>query len=203
MRKINPFFNKQNLLEDGFCLNYGKMRCMKKAIVIIVIIIGVAALFYTISGQSPIDKTVAPTTNKGDTFRPDPSNATFTIDDEQITLSGGRKNAPSGETGILDKFAYGDISADGKDDTVLFLVQSGGGSGTFIYLAGYVSGPVTYRGSAATFIGDRIAPESISINKGVVTVKYLDRKEDEAFAAEPTIPVSRQFVFKNGEFVEK
>ena len=176
---------------------------MKKVLIALIIIIGAVALLYVMRDTSPSKKVETPQAKEGGTFRPDPSNATFTIDDEQIILSGGRKNAPWGETGILDKFAYGDIGADGKDDTVLFLVQSGGGSGTFIYLAGYVSGPVTYRGSIATFLGDRIAPESISINKGVVTVKYLDRKEDEAFATEPTVPVSRQFVFKNGEFVEK
>ena len=66
-----------------------------------------------------------------------------------------------------------------------------------------MSGPVNYKGSIATFLGDRVAPESISISKGVVTIKYLDRKEDEAFAAEPTVSVTKQFIYKNGELVEK
>jgi len=185
-------------------LNYGRIKYMKKALLILIIIIGAAAVFYAWRSNSTDDKTVtSPTANSG-SFKPDPSNATFTIDDEPISLSAGRNEGASGEeTTLLDKFAYGDINADGKVDTALFLVQSGGGSGTFLYLAGYVSGPVNYKGSDATFIGDRVAPQSISISKGIVTIKYLDRGPDDSFATEPTISVSKQFVYKDGELVEK
>ena len=103
----------------------------------------------------------------------------------------------------MDKFAYGDLNADGKEDTVLLLTRYGAGSGIFIYLAAFTSGPVTYKGSKAIFIGDRIAPKSLSIKGDTVTVEYLDRKPDEAFATEPTVSASKQFTYKNGEFVEK
>ena len=103
----------------------------------------------------------------------------------------------------MDKFAYGDINADNKNDIVLFLARYGGGSGIFIYLAAFVSGPVTYKGSNTVFIGDRVSPQSISVKNDVVTVKYLDRKEGEAFAAEPTVLISKQFIFNNGEFQVK
>jgi len=182
---------------------------MKKIIVIIIIFIG-AALLYTMSDKSTTHKTITPTANKGNTFRPDPSNATFTFDDGPITLSKGKNETTIDsnsslveETALLDKFAYGDINSDGKEDTALFLVRSGGGSGTFIYLAAYVSGPITYRGSEAFFIGDRISPQAIFIKGGVVTINYLDRKPDEAFATEPTVPVSKRFVYKDGELKEK
>ena len=107
------------------------------------------------------------------------------------------------ETVLLDQFAYGDINADGKEDAVFFLARYGGGSGTFIYLAAFVSGPVTYRGSEATFIGDRVSPQSISINNTTVTVKYLDRAADEPLAAEPTIQASKQFSYRVGGFEER
>jgi len=176
---------------------------MKKVFIVLIIVIGVVALFYFWNNNSAQDKAATPFQEKNSSFKPDPSNATFNIDDEEVILSGGRKNTSTEETNILDKLAYGDVNADGKEDTILFLVQSGGGSGTFIYLAGYISGPVTYRGSTATFIGDRIVPQSISISKGVVTIKYLDRGTDDAFATEPTIQVSKEFIFKDGEFVER
>ncbi|MDO8569559.1 MAG: hypothetical protein Q7R89_02160 [bacterium] len=185
------------------------MRRMKK-IIIIIIVVAIAALLYTMRDNSPRDKTVTPTVSEKGVFRPDPSSATFIFDDEEITLSAGRNeksitpgNALVEETVLMDKFAYGDINADGKEDTVLFLARYGGGSGTFIYLGAYVSGPVTYRGSRAILIGDRIVPQSISINKGIITIKYLDRKEDEPFSAEPTVSISKQFIYKNGELVEK
>ena len=160
--------------------------------------------------DSSTNKTGTLSKSEGGVFHPDPSNATFIFDEEAITLSAGRNekkvlpgNTLVEETILLDKFAYGDINADGKEDTVLFLARYGAGSGTFIYLAAFVSGPVTYRGTEATFIGDRIAPQSVSINGGGVTVEYLDRGADEALAAEPTVATSKRFVYRAGEFQER
>ena len=181
-----------------------------KKIIITIIVIGAIALLYAMRDNTSVNKTSEPTVDDDSNFRPDPSNATFVIDNESITLSRGRNEREitpgstlTEETVLLDKFAYGDLNSDGKVDTAILLARYGGGSGTFIYVAVFVSGPVTYRGSQAIFIGDRIAPQSISINGGIVTVEYLDRGPDEAFAAEPTIPTSKQFIYKNGEFVER
>jgi len=181
-----------------------------KKVIIIVIILAVGGLFYYYAtrDKSPV-KVGTPTANENGNFRPDPSNATFTFEDESITLSAGRKEmAVAGsvlteEIVLMDEFAYGDINLDTKEDTVLFLARYGAGSGTFIYVAAFVSGPVNYKGSDALYIGDRISPQSISIDKGVITVKYLDRESDEPMAAEPTVPVSKQFVYRNGELQER
>ena len=182
---------------------------MRKTI-IIVIILAVAVTLYALWDSFSADKTGVSITDDDGTFHQDPSNATFTIDDELVTLSAGRneraitpESSLTEETILLDKFAYGDINADGKEDTLLLLARYGGGSGTFIYLAAFVSGPVTYRGSNAVFIGDRIAPQSISLNGAIVTVEYLDRGPDDAFAVEPTILTTKQFIYRNGELAEK
>jgi len=180
-----------------------------KKIVFFVLIITVIVGYFVLRDNTP--KNIETTTNDTvTTGHPDPANATFIFDEGSITLSKGRSekaitpgSAFVEETSILDKFAYGDINADGKEDAVLFLANYGAGSGTFIYLAGYVSGPVTYRGTKVVFIGDRITPQSLSIDRGVVTVKYLDREADDAYAVEPTIPKTLQFIYKNGEFQEK
>ncbi|MEK7461570.1 MAG: hypothetical protein AAB586_00665 [Patescibacteria group bacterium] len=184
---------------------------MKKIIVIVIIIIcAVLVLSYVVRNNFLIDTNKIPITSETSSFQPDPSNATFTLDNESITLAEGKnvKSVVPGsalveETSLMDKFAYGDINADDKEDTALFLARYGGGSGLFIYLAVFVSGPVTYKGSRAIFIGDRITPQSLSIKEDVITVKYLDRKDGEAFTTEPTVLVSKQFVFKNGELQEK
>ena len=181
-----------------------------KKVFIVIVVIGAIALLYAMRDNSPVNKENEQTVSEDDNFRPDPSNATFIIDDESITLSRGRAereiapgSALTEETILMDKFAYGDLNIDGKKDTALLLARYGGGSGTFIYVAAFISGPVTYRGSEAIFIGDRIEPQSISINAGVVKVEYLDRGPDDAFAVEPTIPTSKEFVYKNGKFVER
>ena len=43
----------------------------------------------------------------------------------------------------------------------------------------------------------------VSIKQGVVTIEYLDRRPDEALAAEPTVLISRQFTYRAGEFEER
>lgn len=195
----------------GGCSSFHvKIELMKKIVLIILILIIGAFLYYALRNNLFTSKTEAPQISEGSDFNPDPSNATFTFESEPVTLSAGRNertvapgSAMTEETVLLDKFAYGDINTDDKKDTALLLVQYGAGSGTFTYVAVFVSGPLTYKGSEAVFIGDRIVPQSISISNGIVTVTYLDRKSNESMTTEPTVLVSKEFVFKNGEFQEK
>ena len=147
-------------------------------------------------------------TTVGAGFNPDASSATFTFDDgSKVTLSKGKGQSndqgDNVQTTLLTVKGYGDLNGDGKNDAVLFLSQDGGGSGLFIYAAAFVSGPVGYKGTNAVFLGDRISPQSVSISHSVATVNYLDRKPDEPFSADPTVPTSKQFSYQNGQFVEK
>lgn len=136
--------------------------------------------------------------------RPDPSNATFVFDDGPVTLKDGESSEPPVETNLTDKIAYGDVNADGKNDAVALIVQSGGGSGEFIYVAAYVSGNVAYKGSNAIFIGDRVSPQSIDINQdGSIRVTYLDRGPNEPMSAEPTILTTKYYVYKSGNLEER
>jgi len=178
---------------------------MKKSLILIIIVL--ITLGYWFSGTR--EATLNPDSSPSVLFQPNPENAIFLFDDRPITLTNGRSEQRDMATGmtdevwLLDKKVAGDLNNDQKNDTVILLARSGGGSGVFIYIATYISGPVSYKGTNAIFIGDRISPESVSIANGVITFKYLDRKSNEPFAAEPTVPVSKQFTYQNGEFVEK
>ncbi len=175
-----------------------------KKIFIIMIMLAALTLFY-FTRDNTVNVESGTSVNQGDAFRPDPSSATFTFDDEVVTLSRGRHadEDSAEETALLDLTAYGDLNADGKKDTIVLLARSSGGSGIFIYVAAYVSGPVNYKGSNAIFLGDRVAPQNIAIKDGVVTVSYLDRSPEEALASEPTIPASLQLIYRNGELQER
>lgn len=176
---------------------------MKKLLLLLVVIAG-ALFFLSRNGSEGVPQNVQ--TNTGSA---NPNNATFSFDDGSVTLSSGRGEKEDEESEftesveLLPENAKGDLNADGKDDTVVLLARSGGGSGVFIYIAAYVSGPVNYKGTNAIFIGDRVSPESISVSNGVVTFEWLDRRPDEPFAAEPTVPASEQFVYQNGSFRER
>ncbi|MBX4198725.1 hypothetical protein KW800_00365 [Candidatus Parcubacteria bacterium] len=182
---------------------------MKKVLILSVLLIvaAVAWFFWPGRGSNATPEVkIAPATSK-----PDASNATFIFEDGPVTLKNGVGFSSSGgdafvqtETGLADKTVYGDINDDSKNDAVVILTQDGFGSGFFIYVAAYVSGNVSYKGSNAVFIGDRISPQSISIDsKGLIKVKYLDRKPEEPFAAEPTVPTTKTYTYVSGELVEK
>ena len=180
---------------------------MKKLFLVIVIIVVGLGYFALRDGT---DEAVPNVPIVDDGFRPDPSNATFIFDEGPVTLEKGIRevevapgSAMKEETLLTDFVGYGDVNKDGKNDAVAILVQSGGASGVFIYLAGYVSGPVTYKGTNAIFLGDRITPKSVSISNEIITVNYLDRKESEPFTAEPTVPVARNFQYQGGTLIEK
>lgn len=174
---------------------------MKKILFLLIIVIAALGFMWW-NGNKDVKVN---TDNKpaNTTFKPDASNATFQFDEGAATLKNGKTESDGGEISLLDKVAYGDLNKDDKQDSAVLLASSGGGSGVFIYAAAYVSGPVNYKGTNAVFLGDRIAPQSVSITSGTVTVTYLDRRPDEPFAAEPTIRTTRQFIFQNGELVEK
>ncbi|MBX4181469.1 hypothetical protein KW807_01225 [Candidatus Parcubacteria bacterium] len=173
---------------------------MKKVLILIIIIAGVGFIYWHKNPQTSTN----PTSTTGSTTKPNPESATISFDDESVTLSNGKDtNSDGEETEILPQQDYGDLNNDGKDDTVFLVARSGGGSGVFIYAAAYVSGPINYKGSNAVFLGDRIAPKSIGVSNGVATITYLDRREDEPFAAEPTISRTIKLVYENGELVEK
>jgi hypothetical protein len=157
---------------------------MKKLLFLVIIIGGLIYLFRGASSTN-LNNTTDPDVQ----FAPEPAVSAF--------------SDIEGEAEVLEKRASGDINNDGKLDTVVLIAESGGGSGVFVYAAAYVSGPVSYKGTNTIFLGDRISPQSVSISSGVATVRYLDRQEDEPFAAEPTISVSKQFVYRNGKFVER
>jgi hypothetical protein len=152
----------------------------------------------------------APITIATDTTHPDPSNATFQFEDGPLTLKNGTVTTnvtPNGEltleTDLTNTIAYGDLNGDGKNDAAFLLVQTSSGTGVFFNVAAYVSGLVTYKGTNAVFLGDRIIPKSIAIANGIITVTYLDRTASEAMTDDPTLLVTKQFVYTQGALAEK
>ncbi len=119
----------------------------------------------------------------------DYANATYRIENEDVTLSRGTRSVPAApgsatqhvtrlsghpECGRFEK----------KAAAAVFIVDDPGGSGTFFYVGvALADGPATN----AVFLGDRIAPQSIVFRGNGIVVTYLDRKPNDPMAAKPTL----------------
>lgn len=184
---------------------------MKKPFVLIIIILAAGLLWYLVhkTTNTPIPTTGTSTAQTSTlAAHPDPKNASFQFEDSAVQLKDGVNQTPVEgsamveRTELADVVGYGDLNNDSKEDTGVILIQSGGGTGIFFYVAGFASSPTGYKGTNALFLGDRISPKSITIKNGLMTVTYLDRKETDPFSTEPTIPTTKVFKFSKGNLVD-
>ncbi len=142
----------------------------------------------------------------------DPQNATYLIDEKEVTLVNGiseQEAAPGSATKIVTKY-FGnavnvDLNSDGLMDSGFLLTQDGGGSGTFFYVAAAINKAGSTQGTNAIFLGDRIAPQSTNVdpnNPVQFIVNYAERKASDPMSAQPSVAVSRTFKLDNGTLVE-
>ena len=171
---------------------------MKKIISIIVAIVIVGFGFWLWSTIKPESKQEVIL---------DPQNATYVIEGQEVVLIDGEsKEETLSESEMMTQYfgneTKGDFNNDGIEDAVFLLVQDGGGSGVFYYVAVVLGTVDNYKGTNAIFIGDRIAPQTTEFRDGEIIVNYAERKSDEPMTAEPSIGVSRYFKISGDELVE-
>ncbi len=132
----------------------------------------------------------------------DPLNATYNIEGQPITLVNGKSaiQAAPGSTSLITTSAFGqptigDVNGDGKADAALILVRSGGGSGTFYYVAAAIDAPSGTQGTNAVLLGDRIAPQNVQIANGQIIANYAVRKSGEPMTTAPSVGMSMYFSY--------
>lgn len=133
----------------------------------------------------------------------------YEVEETQVLLVNGvaeMEAAPGSATKITTRYfgneVFGDLNGDGKEDVAFLLTQDPGGSGTFYYVVVAWRTESGYSGSNGVFLGDRIAPQSMAIENGLVVVNYAERKPGEDFAAQPSVGVTRQFSLKESRLAE-
>ncbi|MFZ2049146.1 MAG: hypothetical protein WAV25_02535 [Minisyncoccia bacterium] len=180
------------------------MKTLLKIVVVVLIVLGIWFL-YNKTSKAP---TATDVTNQALLTHPDPSNATFDFEDGALTLKDGvnekqvDKSSAVVETSLTDIVGFGDLNNDKKEDAVVVLVQDGAGSGLFVYIAGFVSAPLKYFGTNAIFVGDRVEPKTITIKNGLISLTYLDRRTNEPMSAEPTLSITKTYIYSKGLLVE-
>jgi len=127
-----------------------------------------------------------------------PLDATYRIDDREVTLTNGVSQTPAApgsatltEVRIWGEPVIGDIDGDGLDDAAFILTEESGGSGTFFYItAAIAQNDGGYLGLNAVFLGDRVAMKDISIADEIIVVNYAERTLEQSFAEAPSEAVT-------------
>lgn len=121
------------------------------------------------------------------------ANATFTgLEEGTITLENGQWQGEPIMAGIAtrptarlaDLVVAGDLDGDAVDETVALLNYSGGGTGTFLYVAVFVPTPAGPENVSTLFIGDRIPVRGMAIVDGDIVLDIVQQgPEDGACCA--------------------
>lgn len=131
-------------------------------------------------------------------------NATYVFDGSPITLADGKAETqivPGSASKLITQYfgneATGDLNNDGVPDIAFLVTQQAGGSGTFYYVVVALKTKNGYQGTNAVLLGDRIAPQSTRIEKGMLIVSYMIRKPSQPMSVQPSVGVSRYFTVDN------
>lgn len=145
-----------------------------------------------------------------DSMGSDPLNTTYIIQGQEVTLTNGASSEPAapGSASTIDttvwsdNYPTGDLTANGKTDAAVILVQNTGGSGEFFYVAASLTTDVGTLGTNAVLLGDRIAMQNYSINDGIILVNYAVQAEDAAMSDTPSEAMSKWFKVESGILIE-
>lgn len=139
----------------------------------------------------------------------DPLNATYNIDRKAVKLQNGKAEqeiVPGSSakliTQVFGQPSFGDLNADGLNDASLIVAQDTGGSGTFFYVAVSLNNNGAVNGTNAILLGDRIAPQNMTINNGEVVVNYAERKSGEPFTTPPSVGITKKFLVSGTTLLE-
>lgn len=121
--------------------------------------------------------------------------ATYKINGQEVKLENGISNiesAPGSASKITTQYfgndLKGDFDKDGTEDVAFLITQNTGGTGTFYYVTTLLNKKTGRVTVDPVLLGDRIAPQSISVGKNnTVVVNYADRNPGESFSTPPSV----------------
>ncbi len=138
-----------------------------------------------------------------------PLNGAYEFDGQKIILVNGKAEqviTPGSVselvTSIFGQPVTGDLDNDGTQDSIFFVSQETGGTGVFFYVVAAVKVGGQYAGTKAIFLGDRIAPQNITIKNGVASVNYALRKAGEPMSAQASVGTTKYVAIREGDLVE-
>jgi heat shock protein HslJ/predicted nucleic-acid-binding Zn-ribbon protein len=141
----------------------------------------------------------------------EPENSTYKgIEDTPVTLSNGIWEGPPyvegaasrPRVGLLeDMQLMGDLNGDGREEAVVFLWQSGGGTGSYLYIAVMQAENGEYKNISTALVGDRVKLRGANIDSGKISLDVLQAGESDAMCC-PTQLAKRNWVLKDKQLEE-
>lgn len=141
----------------------------------------------------------------------EPGNSTYKgIEDTPVTLSDGAWEGPPYVEGGASRprvslleglYLTGDLNGDGQEETVVFLWQSGGGSGSNLYIAVLGAENGKYKNISTALVGDRVKIRGASVDSGKISLDVLQAGENDAMCC-PTQLARRSWLLKNMQLEE-
>jgi len=119
------------------------------------------------------------------------------------TLTNGQYLDPTNSLTINlgDLIAYGDLTGNGQDEAVVFLVTNYGGTGQFYDLVVMTNQNNAPAQLASIPLGDRVQIHSISVKNSLIVVDMVEAGPNDA-ACCPTQEVFKVFGLKDNQLVE-
>lgn len=138
-------------------------------------------------------------------------NATYSgIEDHAVTLVNGHwegqayveGGASRPRVGLLkDMYFTGDLDGDGKEEMVVILWQSSGGTGSNSYIAVMKPENGGYRNISTALLGDRIKLKSGKLESGRITIEVLQAGESDPMCC-PTQLATRTWTLEGTQLTE-
>lgn len=101
---------------------------------------------------------------------------------------------------LREPLARGDLDGDGRDEAVVLLVRNDGGSGLFLHLAVVAARGDTVVNLDTILIGDRVRPESLAVEGGVIRLRALEHAGGDPQCC-PTRETIREWTLGGGRLI--
>jgi hypothetical protein len=102
---------------------------------------------------------------------------------------------------FIEPYAFGDLSGDGVDDAVVLLVESSGGSGSFVYMAAVLNQEGKPENVDTILLGDRAQVQSLTIANGQISVTMVTHGPDDPLCC-PTQEVEQTYELQENKLVQ-
>jgi hypothetical protein len=102
---------------------------------------------------------------------------------------------------FIEPYALGDLNGDGVDDAVVLLVESSGGSGSFVYLAAVLNQEGKPGNVDTVLLGDRVQVQSLTIANGQINATMLTHGPDDPMCC-PTQTVEQTYELQGNKLVQ-